>query len=264
MGTIINGNKWSGACVNGNIVSGLVKNGAVFFRAIYEEYVVNLQYFNKTALDLNEDRAFCKADDTLRFFLGVNQLLDHTNYPILNIGGVTKSFNFSYEYNGNYFYGIDIQITEGMNLVENEYVPFTISNIFLENGKTLPNLTREDIVGTTILGVTYDNTAPIVSGVSDEEIYHNETVTPIITDANIDVVTLNNNSFASGTEISEAGQYTLFAKDKSRNETIVTFEIVVETANLFKNDLSTDENISPIENNDIEVKNTYSTAYWSE
>lgn len=32
MGTIINGNKWSGACVNGNVVNGLVKNGLVFYR----------------------------------------------------------------------------------------------------------------------------------------------------------------------------------------------------------------------------------------
>ena len=32
MGTIINGNKWAGACVNGNVVSGLVKNGAVFYK----------------------------------------------------------------------------------------------------------------------------------------------------------------------------------------------------------------------------------------
>lgn len=32
MGTIINGNKWSGACVNGSVVSGLAKNGAVFYK----------------------------------------------------------------------------------------------------------------------------------------------------------------------------------------------------------------------------------------
>ena len=37
MGTIINGNKWSGACVNGNIVSGLVKNGAVFYKKNQQE-----------------------------------------------------------------------------------------------------------------------------------------------------------------------------------------------------------------------------------
>lgn len=38
MGTIINGNKWSGACINGNIVSGLVKNGAVFYKKMQSIY----------------------------------------------------------------------------------------------------------------------------------------------------------------------------------------------------------------------------------
>ena len=37
MGTIINGNKWSGACVNGSVVSGLVKNGAVFYKKNQQE-----------------------------------------------------------------------------------------------------------------------------------------------------------------------------------------------------------------------------------
>ena len=37
MGTIINGNKWSGVCVNGNVVSGLVKNGAVFYKKNQQE-----------------------------------------------------------------------------------------------------------------------------------------------------------------------------------------------------------------------------------
>lgn len=32
MGTVVNGNVWSGACVNGKVVSGLVKNGAVFYK----------------------------------------------------------------------------------------------------------------------------------------------------------------------------------------------------------------------------------------
>lgn len=32
MGTIINGNKWAGACVNGKVVSGLAKNGVVFYK----------------------------------------------------------------------------------------------------------------------------------------------------------------------------------------------------------------------------------------
>ena len=37
MGTIINGNKWSGACVNGNIVNGLVKNGIIFYKKNQQE-----------------------------------------------------------------------------------------------------------------------------------------------------------------------------------------------------------------------------------
>lgn len=37
MGTIINGNKWIGACVNGNIVSGLVKNEIVFYKKNQQE-----------------------------------------------------------------------------------------------------------------------------------------------------------------------------------------------------------------------------------
>lgn len=37
MGTIINGNKWIGACVNGNVVSGLVKNGIIFYKKNQQE-----------------------------------------------------------------------------------------------------------------------------------------------------------------------------------------------------------------------------------
>ena len=38
MGTIINGNKWIGACVNGNVVSGLAKNGVVFYKNEAQDY----------------------------------------------------------------------------------------------------------------------------------------------------------------------------------------------------------------------------------
>lgn len=55
MGTIINGNKWSGACVNGNIVSGLVKNGAVFYRketipsVLYKRRIMEGDIFNSNS-----------------------------------------------------------------------------------------------------------------------------------------------------------------------------------------------------------------------
>ena len=38
MGTVMNGNVWSGACVNGKVVSGLAKNGGVFYRKPVSKY----------------------------------------------------------------------------------------------------------------------------------------------------------------------------------------------------------------------------------
>ena len=38
MGTVMNGNVWSGACVNGKVVSGLAKNGVVFYRKPVSTY----------------------------------------------------------------------------------------------------------------------------------------------------------------------------------------------------------------------------------
>ncbi len=38
MGTVMNGNVWSGACVNGKVVSGLAKNGGVFYRKPVSTY----------------------------------------------------------------------------------------------------------------------------------------------------------------------------------------------------------------------------------
>lgn len=40
MGTVMNGNKWSGVYVNGKEVSGLVKNGNVFYRSIKPGFIV--------------------------------------------------------------------------------------------------------------------------------------------------------------------------------------------------------------------------------
>lgn len=38
MGTVMNGNVWSGACANGKVVSGLAKNGVVFYRKPVSKY----------------------------------------------------------------------------------------------------------------------------------------------------------------------------------------------------------------------------------
>lgn len=226
MGTMINGKKWLGACINGEEVNGLVKNGIVFYCKLNKDFLSSLQIFCKTAGDIGEDRSFCKNGDVLRLFLGTNTLLDHTNYPILNIGGTTKSFNYSYEYLGNYYYGVDINVVEAMNLINDEPVLFSITNIFLANGEQVPNLNNSDITATDVTNVIYDNIAPLVSGVTDEEIYANQSVFPSVTDSHLKSVTLNGESFINGTEISIPGTYNLIATDKARNITDITFELV--------------------------------------
>ena len=226
MGTMINGKKWLGAYINGEEVNGIVKNGIVFYYKLNKNFLVSLQIFCKTANDLGEDKSFCKNGDVLRFFLGTNKILDHTNYPVLNIGEISKSFNFSYEYSGNYYYGLDIDVTESMNLVNDEPVPFSITNIFLANGEQVPNLNNSDITTTDVTNVIYDNIAPLVSGVINEEIYANHSVFPSVTDSHLKSITLNGEPFVNGTEISIPGTYNLVAIDKARNISDITFELV--------------------------------------
>lgn len=226
MGTMINGKKWLGAYINGEEVNGIVKNGIVFYYKLNKNFLVSLQIFCKTANDLGEDKSFCKNGDVLRFFLGTNKILDHTNYPVLNIGEISKSFNFSYEYSGNYYYGLDIDVTESMNLVNDEPVPFSITNIFLANGEQVPNLNNSDITMTDVPNVIYDNIAPLVSGVINEEIYANHSVFPSVTDSHLKSATLNGEPFVNGTEISIPGTYNLVAIDKARNISDITFELV--------------------------------------
>ena len=78
---------------------------------------------------------------------------------------------------------------------------------------------------------TIDLTDPEITGVEDGKSY-NTPVTPVITDANIDTIKLNDNDFVSGTTISAEGKYTLVATDKAGRTTIVTFIIDTTPANI--------------------------------
>lgn len=76
MGTIINGNKWSGACVNGNIVSGLVKNGAVFYKKEEQGYFL-IEY-----TDISDIKSESKYSD---FSLLKTFLKNNSNIKICKI-----------------------------------------------------------------------------------------------------------------------------------------------------------------------------------
>ena len=83
----------------------------------------------------------------------------------------------------------------------------------------------EDEIGNIItkeFGIDKDK--PKITGVIDGGEY-NEFVIPIITDLNLDIVTLNGETFISGTKISIPGTYNLVAIDKAKNISDITFEL---------------------------------------
>lgn len=71
------------------------------------------------------------------------------------------------------------------------------------------------------LNVIVDNTAPIISGVSNGVVY-NTSVTPTFNEG---TATLNGSPFLSGTEISADGTYTLIVTDAAGNSTTVNFVV---------------------------------------
>ncbi|OCA88012.1 hypothetical protein A8F94_09300 [Bacillus sp. FJAT-27225] len=73
---------------------------------------------------------------------------------------------------------------------------------------------------TTVM-FTIDKTAPVVSGVVNNQTYRVD-VTPTFNEG---TATLNGNTFLSGTPISAAGTYKLVVRDVAGNETTVTFTI---------------------------------------
>lgn len=73
--------------------------------------------------------------------------------------------------------------------------------------------------------VVIDKTKPTITGVEDGKQYLHE-VTPVISDNKIvDTITLNDESFVSGTTITADGKYTLKVTDKAGNSRTIEFRI---------------------------------------
>ncbi|PWK09037.1 beta strand repeat-containing protein, partial [Tumebacillus permanentifrigoris] len=91
-------------------------------------------------------------------------------------------------------------------------------------------LTVTDQVGnTTVLHFSIDQTAPVVTGVIDNQLY-NTTVTPTSSDTDIQTVTLTKNGtgvagYTLGTAISQSGSYVLTVTDQAGNSTVKNFSI---------------------------------------
>lgn len=86
-----------------------------------------------------------------------------------------------------------------------------------------------DAVGnSTTVSFTIDKTAPVVSGVVNNQNYNTD-VTPTFNEG---TATLNGNTFISGTTVAAEGIYTLLVRDVAGNETTVSFRIDKTRASL--------------------------------
>lgn len=101
---------------------------------------------------------------------------------------------------------------------------------FTENGEfTFDYEDEYGFAGTATAKVDWiDKAEPVITGVLNGQKY-NTKVTPVITDDNLEVVELKKDgtkieNYSEG-EITENGEYTLTAKDKAGNITVVTFTI---------------------------------------
>ncbi|GGC39442.1 hypothetical protein GCM10011386_34390 [Parapedobacter defluvii] len=105
--------------------------------------------------------------------------------------------------------------------------PFTSGTVVTEDGEYTLVVTdeagNETVVRFTIDRLAPDTTPPVVTGVSDGEVY-NQAVTPAFNEG---TATLNGQPFTSGTAVTEEGEYTLVVTDEAGNETVVKFKISV-------------------------------------
>lgn len=142
------------------------------------------------------------------------------NYPIMS----------GLENNGKYKDYVTPVFYDGKATLNGK--PFASGTSISDEGSYV--LVLKDYKGeVTTYNFTIDRTAPVVKGVSDNEVYL-ESVTPTFSEGE---ATLNGKSFKSGTTITENGDYTLIVTDNTGNQKSVTFVInkpttpIVPTAN---------------------------------
>lgn len=105
-----------------------------------------------------------------------------------------------------------------------------LTKTYAEDANEQITLVDEAKNSTTVtIDVKIDKTPPVISGVTNGEKY-NKSVTPIIQDENLSVVTLTKDGnqvtgYKAGDEIKETGIYELTATDTFGNTTTISFEI---------------------------------------
>lgn len=156
MGTVVNGNKWTGACVDGNIVSGLVKNGIVFYRKInittkLDYSVLRIMNISVKTSDGNWSQ-YAKTDDIVRIILYLNE----TSYSSLKLSvNNVIAGNMTYDSNMQaYRYDYKIKSTDTQ-------FNFTITG-YNDSGVNVGYLTELDANHSTQNYIVIDNDKPTI------------------------------------------------------------------------------------------------------
>lgn len=186
---------------------------------------------------------------TLRVELNTTEEL--AELPVLTIGN-SQSVEFRYRgsFDYGYIYVADLKIDQTIaNLIDNEVIPFTVTNIVDKAGNVIETvqLDNDDVTYTSNYGqVTFDGVAPKINvktlndeGYSNDQTLHVSVVdrnqmTIVITNAAGEVVTTDGcvqgsdgywSAYDLTNEISVDGTYTVIATDAVGNKSTTTFTV---------------------------------------
>ena len=186
---------------------------------------------------------------TLRVELNTTEEL--AELPVLTIGN-SQSVEFRYRgsFDYGYIYVADLKIDQTIaNLIDNEVIPFTVTNIVDKAGNVIETvqLDNDDVTYTSNYGqVTFDGVAPEINvttlndeGYSNDQTLHVSVVdrnqmTIVITNAAGEVVKTDGcvqgsdgyrSAYDLTNEISVDGTYTVIATDAVGNKSTTTFTV---------------------------------------
>ena len=200
-------------------------NSSLFYTA--ENFELNNCTISDAKVCFNLDELMPNNSATVRIIGGK---ADNTTLTIIPPIDVQISYNKDTWTNQNVVAEIRFTNRDHVQITNNDgKTQYT----FEQNGDfTFEYVDDYGVTGETKVEVNWiDKELPVITGVENSKTYTNP-VTPIITDNNmIETITISKNNgtasaFASGTEISEPGNYRIVAKDVASNETVVTFTIL--------------------------------------
>lgn len=186
------------------------KNDMIMARDFYQDFKV----LNKVE-SLKDEKVKLELKNVL------NKLSDRLN-------DIENPFVTGIENNGYYQNISSVNISDISNYIiklNNQII--SLEDLKKVNSEGVYNLVVVDNSFNEIhMNFTIDNTAPIITldKINANNIYHEE-VTPLVSDKNIDKITLNGELYTSGTSIKDFNDYTLVAIDKAGNETQMNFTI---------------------------------------